>query len=200
MSDGPSLSKGGVSIPGYEVERELGRGGFAVVYRAKDTRLNRTVALKMVLDGGRPSPQDLARFRVEAEAVAAVDHRHVVRVFGSGEAGGSGYAVYVRPMDGSPAVRLGDGFPLGLSRDRRWVLASVASRPWLLPTISHDPFSAIETANLRRPQTAAGPRTRPWPRSPPAAGVHRRAARGHVAPGGGRCGGAVVPRRATIGD
>ncbi|MDY3559307.1 serine/threonine-protein kinase [Gemmata sp. JC673] len=67
-------------IPGYEIERELGHGGMGVVYKARDTKLNRTVALKMIRTADIPSPGQVARFRAEAEAVAAVQHPNVIQV------------------------------------------------------------------------------------------------------------------------
>ena len=60
------------SIPGYEVEAVLGRGGMGVVYRARHLRLNRPVALKMLLAGDCAGPSDRARFQREAEAVAGM--------------------------------------------------------------------------------------------------------------------------------
>src|SRR5581483_3201246 len=78
------------AIPGYEILRELGRGGMGIVYKARDTKLNRTVALKMVLEAGADA-KELIRFLAEAEAVAAVEHPHVVRVFGYGEHDGRPY-------------------------------------------------------------------------------------------------------------
>src|SRR5438094_683030 len=68
------------SVAGYEVLGELGRGGMGVVYRAHDPRLNRDVALKMVLAGAHAAPAELARFLHEAEAVAALKHPNVVQV------------------------------------------------------------------------------------------------------------------------
>jgi len=86
MSDGPSLSKGGVAIPGYEVERELGRGGFAVVYRANQPKLRRTVALK-VLTNVDPSDEDAKRrFEAECQAIGSLSwHPHVVTVYDAGQ-------------------------------------------------------------------------------------------------------------------
>jgi formylglycine-generating enzyme required for sulfatase activity/serine/threonine protein kinase len=74
-------------IPGYEILKELGRGGMGVVYQARDTYLNRLVALKMVLFGAHSSKDSLERFRAEAEAVARLQHPHVVQVFSWGEHG-----------------------------------------------------------------------------------------------------------------
>ena len=57
-------------IPGYDVQAVLGRGGMGVVYKARHRRLNRLVALKMLLAGAYAGPRGAARFQREAEAVA----------------------------------------------------------------------------------------------------------------------------------
>lgn len=93
LSDTQSLSDhrpGGIARPvpaitGYELQGVLGRGGMGIVYKALHTRLNRVVALKMVLAGSHAGEQDLARFRREAEAVAGLQHSNVVQIYDIGQ-------------------------------------------------------------------------------------------------------------------
>ena len=77
-------------IPRYEVAAVLGHGGMGIVYRALDTRLNRTVALKMLL-GGAIAPGERERFLREAEAAAGLRHPNIVQVYDVGEHDGRPY-------------------------------------------------------------------------------------------------------------
>jgi serine/threonine-protein kinase len=78
-------------IPGYEVEALLGRGGMGLVYKARHLRLNRIVALKMLIAGAYAGPHERARFQREAEAVASLRHTHIVQVHDVGDHEGRPY-------------------------------------------------------------------------------------------------------------
>ena len=75
------------NVPGYQIERELGRGGMGVVYLARQAHANRMVALKMVL-ANRGRPEDLLRFLFEGESLARLHHPNIVQIYEVGECGG----------------------------------------------------------------------------------------------------------------
>jgi WD40 repeat protein len=111
---------GRLSVPGYEILGELGRGGMGVVYKARQVALNRLVALKMVLGAVHTGPHERARFRGEAEAAAHLQHPNVVQVYEVGEQDGRPYLAMEYVAGGSLAQRAAEG-PL----DPRWAAGLV---------------------------------------------------------------------------
>ena len=114
----PPAAPTGPAVPeveGYELLGVIGTGGMGIVYRARHRRLDRVVALKMILAGGAASAHQLGRFRDEARAVAALQHPNIVQVFESGEAGGQPFLVLEYLSGGSLAAFL-SGAPLGPRR------------------------------------------------------------------------------------
>ena len=72
----------------YEILAELGRGGFAVVYKARDVALDRIVALKVLRPALSDDPDFVARFKQEARAVAGLKHSHIVTVYDAAQIDG----------------------------------------------------------------------------------------------------------------
>ncbi len=122
-----------VKIPGYEIEGVLGRGGMGVVYRARQVRLNRPCALKMILAGSHARADTAARFLVEAEAIARLQHPNIVQIRHIGEADGlpffeleylSGGSLD-QQLDGTPwdprrAARLAEQLARGIAEAHRF--------------------------------------------------------------------------------
>jgi serine/threonine protein kinase len=87
-----ALSTGDLLGP-YEIIAPLGKGGMGEVYRARDTRLGREVALKVLPETGANDADTLARFEREARAVAALNHPNILSIHDTGEHRGVPYAV-----------------------------------------------------------------------------------------------------------
>ena len=82
-----TLSKG-TRLGPYQVERLLGTGGMGEVYRARDTALNRDVAIKVLLPAVTADPDRLSRFSREAQVLASLNHPHIAQIYGLEDAGG----------------------------------------------------------------------------------------------------------------
>ena len=76
------------TLPGYEILGELGRGGMGVVYRPARSGSTAPVALKMILAGAHATPEAVARFLAEAEAIARLQHPNIVQIHEIGEPDG----------------------------------------------------------------------------------------------------------------
>jgi serine/threonine-protein kinase len=116
----------GSRVAGYRVEEPLGAGGMAVVYRARDERLGRRVALKVLAPALATDEEFRRRFTAESRAAAAVDHPHIIPVY---EAGQAGWALFI-------AMRLVTGGDL-------WGM------------ISHGPLAPERVAELLSPVASA---------------------------------------------
>src|SRR5262245_35565489 len=103
------------AVAGYEVLRELGRGGMGVVYLARDLRLKRLVALKMIRGAALADPEELARFRREAEVVARLQHPNIVQIYEVGEQAGVPYLA-LEYLDGGSLLHALAGTPLSAHR------------------------------------------------------------------------------------
>ena len=78
----------------YELLDKIGTGGMAVVYRAYDTSLDRTVAIKLLRDEYADDPEFARRFQKEAQAVARLSHQNIVNIYDYGESDGMAYLVW----------------------------------------------------------------------------------------------------------
>ena len=138
------------TIPGFDVLEELGRGGMGVVYKARQVKLNRLVALKMILSGVHAAEGDRARFRREAEAAARLQHHNIVQIFEVGEVEGRPFLALEFVGGGSLAQKI-KGSPQPRARPPS------SSAPWR--GRSTPPTSrASSTATSSRP-TSCSPRT-----------------------------------------
>jgi serine/threonine protein kinase len=107
---GGALTPGLPVVPGYRVLERLGRGGMGVVYKAWQTALKRVVALKMIWGRDPSDPEQRARFRGEAEAVARLRHPNIVQIYEVGEHEGRPY-FSLEFVDGGSLDRVLAGIP-----------------------------------------------------------------------------------------
>jgi tetratricopeptide (TPR) repeat protein/tRNA A-37 threonylcarbamoyl transferase component Bud32 len=145
VSESRPAGTGGPTVPGYQILGELGRGGMGVVYKARQLRLNRIVALKMILAGDFAPPETAVRFLAEAESIARFHHPHIVQIFAYGDLDGRPYFEMEYVDGGSLADRLG-GKPWPLKDAARLVetLARAIHAAHLLGVVHRD----LKPANI----------------------------------------------------
>jgi serine/threonine-protein kinase len=85
----------------YDILDVLGRGGMGVVYRARDSRLGRVVAIKMLTESFSGNPEMLQRFYREASQTGALRHNNIVIVYDAGDQDGEPYIV-MEYVEGEP--------------------------------------------------------------------------------------------------
>ena len=123
-SSHPPVNKHNEDFGDYELIEEIARGGMGVVYKARQVKANRIVALKMILSGKLAGHEEIKRFYTEAEAAANLDHPHIVPVFDVGEIDRQHYFSmgYIEGRSLKDRVKRG---PLS-SRDAAELLKSIA--------------------------------------------------------------------------
>jgi len=102
----------GTRLGPYEIVSAIGAGGMGEVYRARDVRLNRDVAVKVLPAAFSADPQRMLRFEQEARAAAALNHPNLLAVYDLGTHGGSPYIVS-ELLEGAPlSERAGSALPV----------------------------------------------------------------------------------------
>ena len=119
----------GTRVGAYEILSAIGAGGMGEVYKARDTKLHRDVAVKVLPDDVAADPERLARFEREAQLLAALNHPNIAQVYGLEDSTGSGQvpcrAIVMELVEGQTlsdliAAERGRGLPLA----RAWPLAA----------------------------------------------------------------------------
>ena len=103
----------GTTLGPYQVTAKIGEGGMGEVHRARDTKLDRDVALKVLPQAFTDDPDRLARFEREAKVLASLNHPNIGHIYGLEEAGDTS----VHPS-GTPAVQHSNGVSAYRSRRR----------------------------------------------------------------------------------
>jgi serine/threonine protein kinase/Flp pilus assembly protein TadD len=112
---GPGKSWEGKIVGPYRVVEEIGQGGMGVIYRAQDTRLGRSAALKFLPDDMTRDPAALSRFKREAQTASSLNHPHICTIYGVDEYEGHPY-IAMEYLQGRMLKELTDEGPLPVER------------------------------------------------------------------------------------
>jgi len=96
-------------VPGCEILELLGRGGMGIVYKARQTALDRMVAIKLMRAGAGADSEERSRFRTEVRAAAMLRHANIVQIYEVGELGGQPFCILEYVPDGNLQSRLSQG-------------------------------------------------------------------------------------------
>jgi len=150
----------GTRLGPYQIEAAVGAGGMGEVYKARDTRLDRTVAVKVLPGDLASDPDRRRRFEQEARAVAALSHANIVALYDVGTHDGAPFIVS-ELLEGETLTDALRGGALAIARPSR--LGSRLRRASQRPRPGHRPPrpEAIQRVpDARRPGEAAGLRDR----------------------------------------
>jgi len=108
----------GTRLGSYEILAALGAGGMGEVYRARDTKLDRDVAIKILSQAFASDADRLARFEREAKMLAALNHPHIAQIYGLETIGAGGHALILELVEGDDHNGSGGGRSPSTRRSR----------------------------------------------------------------------------------
>ncbi len=126
----------GARLGPYEIVAAIGAGGMGEVYRARDTRLGRGVAIKVLLESFANDPDRLVRFEREAQLLASLNHPNIAAIYGFEEG----------PPEGGPHTSVGAGF----SRPTQALVMELVEGPTLADRIAEGPIPLEEALPIAR--------------------------------------------------
>ncbi len=122
----------GTKLGSYEVLSPIGSGGMGEVYRARDSRLGREVALKVLREAFVRDPERMARFEREAKVLASLNHPNIASIYGLEESGTS-RALVMELVEGPTLAERISGSPVGAGLVPAQGRPYKSTNPWTSP-------------------------------------------------------------------